>query len=242
MKIVCLLLSGLMVTALQAQNDNTNYQHALKVYNQTSFSSYTLTTIVQDSITNVIPGVESLQLFHPTIAFEWKNKGNKFHEIELTELRFQTQGGNKEVIQTSGTSVIKEVIDGEVTQNIAISARYEYILGANQTKTKKLVPYIGFGIQPFFEQTKYNPVIATDYPTVSTYTGFRTYVTPRLHYFFSEKIYLDVNIPFCVTDFYMRNEVTENPNIPDDQRNSGSNNFRLWPTMYSGRVGIGVVI
>lgn len=35
MKIVCLLLSGLMVTTLQAQNNNTNYQHALKVYNQT---------------------------------------------------------------------------------------------------------------------------------------------------------------------------------------------------------------
>lgn len=242
MKIVCLLLSGLMVTTLQAQNNNTNYQHALKVYNQTSFSSYTLSTIVQDSITNVIPGVESLQLLHPTIAFEWKNKGNRFHEIELTELRFQTQGNDNEVIQNSGTATIKEVIEGEVTQNIAISVRYEYILGANQTQPKKLVPYIGFGIQPFFEQTKYNPVIATDFPTVTTYTGFRTFVTPRLHYFFNEKVYLDVNIPFCVTDFYLSNAITENPNIPNEQRDNGSTNFRLWPSMYSGRVGIGVVI
>jgi len=234
-KYILIILLLLFIKNSWAQNTNLDYKNAIKIYNLSTFEEYR--ELKSDSFRYT---ATTLQLLHPTIAFQWKTKKNNFHEIELTNFMLSKVGTKTETVtNTSGNA---QMVSGNDLTTTLISLRYEYILNFNKSKDKKLVPSIGFGINPYFKQNNYSPKISSSFPTSEDFIGARTFITPRLTYYIKPKIFIDINVPLCLFDTHYLKEEEDNPAIPANQRTATSYDFELFPKIYSGRLGIGLKI
>lgn len=238
-KPLTLLLWIVVVKTGWTQNTNLDYKSALKIYNLTTFEEQTKSRKLNDSsfyryqYTNT-----TLQIFHPTIAFQWKSKKNNFHEIELTSLMLGKIGSQTEII--NDTTNNGQTISGSDQKITVISARYEYILNFNKSKVSKFVPSIGFGINPYYRQNNYSPKISSSFSTSDISLGMRTFITPRLTYFVTSKLFIDLNIPLCFFDTFFFVNKDENPTIPVQQRTITTFDYRQFPKIFSGRLGVGL--
>ena len=222
-----------------SQNQYLDFKYGLKVSNLTSFEENTTVTISDPASGTSSQFVEkSLQIFHPTVAFLWKSKKNNFHEVELTSFSFRNQNDN--TYQIIDSMAIIQTISGASISTVDISMRYEFILNFSKSKAKKLVPSVGFGVGPYFERYSSNPSTANFFPSTEIQTGIRTFITPRLTYFIGSKLFLDVNLPLCFTDLNVQTSERSDPTIPVEQRSISTFNFRMFPSQFSGRIGIGL--
>ena len=131
-KLLTLLLLTTLVKTGWSQNPNLDYKTGLKVYNLTTFYEQTKSRKLNDTSSYSIQKTStSLQILHPTIAFQWKSKTNNFHEIELTSFKLEKNGTKTENI--NDTTNNSQIISGADLTTTAISARYEYILNFNKS-------------------------------------------------------------------------------------------------------------
>lgn len=227
------------INKVWTQNTNLDYKNAIKIYNLTAFEEYgkfkSDTTMYSFRY-----NTRTLQVIHPTIAFQWKTKKNNFREIELTSFMIGKVGAKTEVVDnTTGNAVIRSGNDLITT---FISVRYEYILNFNKSKEKKLVPSLGFGINPYFKQNNYEPKVLTSFPTSEKFFGARSFITPRLTYYIRPKFFIDINIPLCFFDTYYLIDKEDNPAISAKQRTMTTINYDQFPKIFSGRLGVGLKI
>lgn len=221
------------------QNTNLDYKSSLKFYNLTTFDEQTKSRMLNDTSDALYQSTNTtLQILHPTIAFQWKSKKNNFHEIELTSLLLG-KIGSKTVIVNDATNNGQTINGGNLTTAV-ISARYEYILNFNKSKDSKIVPSIGFGINPYYRQNNYSPKISSSFPTSEISVGMRTFITPRLTYFVTSKLFIDINIPLCFFDTFYFLDKEDNPAIPVEQRTIKTFNYNQFPKILSGRLGVGI--
>jgi hypothetical protein len=221
-----------------AQNPQPDYKIALKIYNLASLEEYTnVTASENDSSTQYTFNTRKLDIFHPTFAYQWSNKKEDFHEIELTRFSLsntvfgaQSQMGNSNSTMLSGS---------ERMRTIDISVRYEYIRNFRKGLDKKMLPSLGFAINPYCNHIVTQPIVSTSFPTSSWHLGARMFVVPRLNFTLSKRIFLDINIPICIVDNYQLRNKYANPAIPLDNRITYSNLFELLPRVYSIRFGVG---
>lgn len=104
------------------------------------------------------------------------------------------------------------------------------------------MPAIGISAMPYYQQTAFTPVLATEYPAATSRGGVKAYVIPRINYAISSKLFVDLNIPICIADMYFERNSKTNPNLlPQDQKNS-TGNFDGIPKLYSIRIGVGLNI
>jgi hypothetical protein len=222
-----------------AQNINLDYKRALKIYNLTTFEEQTKSRRLNDTSTYRYQYTNTtLQIFHPTIAFQWKSKKNNFHEIELTSLMLGKSGTKIEFINDTKNN--GQTINGDDLTTTVISARYEYILNFCKSNDSKIVPSIGFGINPYYRQNDYSPKISSSFPTSEISVGMRTFITPRLTYFVTSKLFIDVNIPLCFFDIFYFVDKEDNPAIPIQQRTITAFDYSQFPKIFSGRLGVGL--
>lgn len=234
-----LVIAGtiLLINKGFAQNTNLDYPYALKIYNLSSYDEYKETK--NDSTpTSYRYTTTTLQILHPTIAFQWKTKKNNFHEIELTNFMLNKVGSKTEIVNDS--SGISNKVNEDKTTTTLIALRYEYILNFLKSKDKKLVPSLGFAISPYFKENNYKPTTLTTFPHSDVFAGAKTFVTPRLTYYIKPKFFIDLNIPICLTDTYYHNKKDEDPTVAAADRNTSSFDFSMFPTYFSGRIGIGL--
>jgi hypothetical protein len=240
MKLHVVFITLLSIASLmgKSQNTNINYNCAIKVYNMASYEEHTI-SMIQGPFSNKYVRYD-LQLFHPTIAVEWKTKKNNFHEIELTSF---TVGQVETIAQlTTDSSGIVHALNGNNLSSTFISLRYEYILNFCKSKDKKLVPSMGFGINPYFRQDNLEPQVSSFYPESVRYIGARTYLIPRLTYYPNSKLFIDVNIPLCVFDAYSVVDKEQNPAIPENLRTITEFNYEEFSKIFSARIGVGIKI
>jgi hypothetical protein len=238
-KLLTLILLKIVVEKSWGQNPNLDYKSALKVYNLTTFEEQTKSNKLNDSSSYQIQNSStSLQILHPTIAFQWKSKKNNFHEIELTGFVLEKNNTKTEII--NDTTNNGQTINGDDLTMTFISARYEYIVNFNKSKDSKLVPSIGFGINPYYRQNNYSPLTSNSFPTSEIIGGVRTFITPRLTYFLTSKLFVDLNIPLCFFDTYILTNKENKPSIPVSRRTISSFNFDSFPAALSARIGIGI--
>lgn len=223
-----------------AQNTNLDFKNAIKISNLTSFEEQTKSRRISDTSSYLyLYSTKTLQILHPTIAFQWKSKKQNFHEIELTCLTFGKNSTKTEVTNDTTSTTNGQLINGGDLRTMAISIRYEYILTFNKSKNTKILPSIGFGINPYFRQNNYSPKITTSFPTSEISAGIRTFITPRLTYFVTSKLFIDLNIPLCILDTSFFVDKEDNPAIPSQERTLARFDFKQFPTVFSGRLGIG---
>ncbi len=235
---ILLLIAFQFVSSCFSQNTNLDYKKAFKIYNLTSYEKYTKSELVNDSTSSyLLSTVSDLQIFHPTVAFQWKTKKNNFQEIEISYLML----GKKSTFTELNEDPIlgQQVLNGSNLIATHISAQYEFILNFNKLKGKKFLPAIGFAVNPYFKQHSYTPKIATSFPESEITIGTKVFITPRLNYHINSKFFIDVNIPFCVIDTYFLSEKTGIPILPISERNVKSFNFQQFPFFVNGRIGVG---
>lgn len=219
------------------QNKNLNAKYAVKVYNLSSLQKHE-EPYTQGIFTGQTTQ-KNLQLFHPTIAFRIRNKKNNFHEIELTKLEVGSEETLSGVNFNNGSPII---IAGGKTNTTAIAVRYEYILNFNKKKNSKLMPALGLALMPYYQRTHYTPSLATEFPETATRLGVKGFVVPRVTYAISSRLFLDVNIPICVTDMYTLMNNEKNPNLTQQEQKYSTGNFDGLPEFYSLRIGLGLNI
>lgn len=218
------------------QNTNLDYRSGLKIYNLTTTEGLSKTVRLSDTSSYQFTNT-STQILHPTIAFQWKAKNNNFHEIELTNFVIGKTGAKTEfVADTNGIPFVS----GQDVVTTALSVRYEYILNFNKSKDSKLVPSLGFGFNPYFRKNKYSPLASSSFPASESSFGLRAFITPRVTYFITQKIFVDFNIPLCLFDNFILTEMRDNANLPVEQRTVSTYNFNQFPKFISGRIGIGI--
>ena len=118
--------------------------------------------------------------------------------------------------------------------------RYEFVLNFNKSKDRKLVPSIGFGVNPYFKQSSSVPKTANLFPSSEKHVGVKGFVTPRLTCFMTSKLFLDLNLPFCVMDSYALASQESNPTIPIGDQTATTFNFKRFPKQFSARIGVGL--
>jgi len=235
------VLFSLLFSAISwSQNSPLAYSKTLKMYNLTTFDAVTNTSQSSD-----LPGisfnssVKTFQLLHPTIAFQWKTKKKEnFHEIELSSFSFRRTNTMDEKI-TDSTN-ISQIISGSEETNCSIAARYEYIFTFFKTKDRKFLPSLGLGINSYFLQSSTRPKTADLFPVSDRIIGSKVFLTPRINYFISPKLFLDFNIPLCILDLNLQTSKKENPILPLDQRSVSTFRFQQFPTVFSARIGLGI--
>lgn len=234
-----LLLLIIVVKTGWTQNINLDYKSAIKISNLTTFEEQSKSRKLNDTSSYRYQSTHTtLQILHPTIAFQWKSKKNNFHEIELTSLMLGKIGAKNEIIYDTTNN--GQTISGSDLTTTAISARYEYILKFNKLKDSKIVPSIGFGINPYYRQNNYSPKISSSFPTSEISVGMKTFITPRLTYFVTSKFFIDVNIPICFIDTSYFLDKEDNPSITVQQRTITTFNYNQFPKIFSGRLGVGL--
>lgn len=229
----------LIVVAMTApaQNSNLEYNSALKLYNLTAFEEHVQSRRLNgaDSFSFVNT---TLQILGPTIAFQWKNNKNNFHEIELTNMMLGKTGTNTGIVNNAANT--GQAISGTDVTTTALSVRYEYILNFNKSKDRRLVPGIGFGANPYFRKNSYVPKVSSSFPTSEMSYGMRGFLTPRISWFATSKLFFDVNIPICLFDTFYLIDNVDAPTLPERDRTVTSFNSLQFPRIFSGRLGVGL--
>jgi hypothetical protein len=242
MKSIHVILFVLAFTnTANAQNTNLDYSGALKIYNLTSYETYTTSVFTDTTNSNYHFSKHSaLTVFHPTVAYQWKTTKSNFHEVELTGLMFANK--RSQTVLMNDSTNINPTIGGMNTLTSELSLRYEYILTFNKMKESKFVPSVGFGLNPFYRRISNRPVLSNMYPSSERQFGVRAFITPRITYFVTQKFFLDLNIPLCFSEFNLTALRQDNPVIPFDHRTTSTINFYQFPKFLSARIGIGIKI
>lgn len=222
-----------------SENKHLNYDFGIKLYNETSFvESKTQMGVNQIPQNNLYRESQKTNILKPTIAVIWRNKKGNFHEVELNRLNNDVDS-YEDVAYQNGQRI---VINGGRTVNTNLSVRYEYILQFGKRNNSRLVPSLGFGVNPYYERLSYLPKTTNAFPVMFLETGFRTYITPRATYYFSRKFFMDVNVPLALAGFSIQYQKIQDPSLSSSQQKYGVMNFDMFRNMMSARVGLGMKI
>jgi hypothetical protein len=239
MKNFCFLfLMFLIVNISPAQNSFLNYRMAVKGYNQSTYETRERSYGTGDTNVTYYESYRSFQLIQPAIAFQWKSGKSNFHEIEVSGIRLGKQGTKTD--QYDKRTNVRQTVGGADIFQTSLAVRYEYILNFNKKADHKLVPSLGFGAGTQYSRVKQEPHISNSFPTASTQVSLKLYLTPRLTYYLNSKLFLDVNIPVCVSDWNTTVFHVENPAFTPSQQRSTNSTVTGFPKILSGRIGIGL--
>lgn len=240
MKSPLLILSGLISFSSFAQKQSSEYSHSIKLYNTLNYAEHNSVTYLQSPYYQK-ESRKNLQVLHPSVAYQWSNAKRNFHEIELSALsinRRHTEIGLYDSLSSSG-----QMVEDGVFVDTRIGLKYEYIFSLNKKKNARLSPSLGIGVNPYFERTAYKrPMISSSFSGNETEFGLRTFLIPRLCYHISSRVYLDLNVPLCLTNFSVRSQRQVNPSLPSGLTDNGVINFEAGPNYFSARIGLGIKI
>lgn len=232
-KVVLLLILLCLYKLGLTQNANLDYKYALKVSNLTSNVEYSYTSDSQDQTK------KTFQILHPTFSVQWATSQGNAHEVELTYFDLEKTDATADLLDSLSAGNHGTVDNVTSTR---ISLGYTYILNFNKSDDRRFVPALGFGLNPYFAQTKFDPVIATHFSHSEIYAGAQLVLAPRITYFIGSKFFVDIHIPICLSNIYYSSVENENPVIPIENRSESSFNMEIFPKIFAGRVGIGFKI
>jgi hypothetical protein len=220
-----------------SQNSNPDYKYAVKLYNLTTFEDNSKHELDLVHIKGYDISSKTLQILHPTVAFQWKTKKNNCHEIELTSLNLDK--AEMEVVEYDSTGTGHAISGADIITS-SVSIRYEFIMNFNASGENKLVPSVGFAGNPYYRQIIDEPKVSDLYRTSEKFIGARAFVIPRLIYYFSSEFFIDLDIPICFFDLYLQSEKDQDPRLPAEDQTANTVNFDLFPVFFSGRIGVGL--
>ena len=229
----------IQVQMLSSQNSNIDYKYSIKLYNLSRYEETEQSKFMNSTTHDYFfDKKNNLQIFHPTLAIQWRTKKNNFQEIELVDMKWEKQESTTQLRNDSTHGNM--LLSGEKVAETSIALRYEYTFVFNKKKEKRFVPSLGLAASPYLQSYKSSPELSASFPTTERHTGLRMFVTPRITYFFKQKMFLDFNIPICIAQAEYSEEYTDNPSLPANQKQISSFDFNGIPKTFSARIGIGI--
>jgi len=175
--------------------------------------------------------------FSPAVEIN-TDKGN-YHSVEISRLAYNNNY-NKEYYIVDSTGAISQVLSASTAQAFNCFLRYEYTITLFKKQNwEKFGTAIGFSATPFFRWSKSNSSISSEFPVTKTGTGIYLSVIPRLTYSFSEKWFIDLNVPLALVTAQYNSIKTDNPVLPVNQRNTATFDFHQGPIGVAVRLGVG---
>jgi len=174
---------------------------------------------------------------HLSVSLELEK--DKFtHEFELSRLVYNQIDHLS--YEDYGDQNSIEVLAGEEISNFQTKLRYE--LGFTNQSTRKIKPMIGFAAQPYFYYSKFVPAVITFFPTNTATVGTTLFLVPRLMVDISKKIFLDVNIPIGIVDFYWVRKKSLDPSLTIEEQVEHKTNHEFVYKTFQIRLGLGIRI
>jgi len=223
---------------LFSQNENADSRYAAKIYNLSSFGQAYRTSGDTSVFGSKAIG-NGMSLVHPTFAFQLRGKKGNYHELELINL-YQIKNPVATDIFDDSSQTFVVLPDGAQQTATYLSFRYEYTMSFKTDDAAKMEFSLGFGINPHFSARKLESFTPTVFNSNQRTFGFRTFVIPRLSYFLTSKLFLDLNIPIAVTDMGFTRAQNFNPVIPEQQQTISNFNLQALPRVITCRIGVGL--
>lgn len=236
-QLILVLLILIATNVCFGQNKNLNAKYSVKLYNETSWQeekSNGNNGLFPTASTN-----KQFQFLHPTAAFRFKDKRNNMTEMELTQFEIGKDENTTYINLPDGRSL---PLSGGKTNSTNIAVRYEYIRNFCKKSNSKWMPALGFAAMPYYERTKFNPILSNEYPAANSKVGMKAFLVPRINFAVSSRFYIDLNVPVCLADMNIQKANIKNPTLAENQQKQQTTNFNLIPDTYSFRIGLGLNI
>ncbi|MBL7897930.1 MAG: hypothetical protein JNJ99_05300 [Crocinitomicaceae bacterium] len=222
---------------LSAQNKNLDFAHALKVSNGIHLDYASGYTLYNGNPATI--NWAHWNFIKPSIAYVRSTKKSNFHEFELNEINLNHHDSKPiQITDTSGN--IQSVPFGVNNIVGAISLRYSYVLNLIRKKDQKIVPAIGFGINPFYSFIKYKPNTSSVFPSSKNEIGIHGFLTPQLTWFVKPRLFTTLSIPLCLFTGSAERNKYQNPALSADYQTTITSDFETLPKSFSLRIGIGL--
>lgn len=220
-----------------AQNKNLETKYAIKVYNQSNYLSATR-LLSQDSLLTSSVTENSLDLFHPTLAFRLKTRRNNFHEIELTTLALNRQESNLKSRQTGTTKPVGMI--GVKSTRVDLMLRYEYIINFCKKQKSRWMPSLGIAASPYLSYNSHRPLQTTRFAAQGWQIGLATFLIPRISYQINHRFVADLNFPITIADIRYTTDRIDDPNLPLEAQRRNVTDGDLFPPSLNMRIGLGI--
>jgi len=234
-----LVILAILSSEIFAQNSEN--KRALKVYTNVLIESQERSFDFgpTDSL-NYFLAIDDFQIGYFTPAINFIRENGNIHEIELSRFTFGRIKADSLTVFTDSDRNSRVRI-GPALNRIQIAFRYEYLWLINKSNPdSKWKVYLGFAGEPFLRSLNYRPAETTDFPFTLLDVGINISAVPRITYFLNERWFMDINIPFTVSQLAYRTESSENPQIPVNDRSVNSFETEAFPSIFQVRVGGGL--
>ncbi|TVQ13909.1 MAG: hypothetical protein EA361_09045 [Bacteroidetes bacterium] len=223
----------------RAEDTNSSYRYSFKVYGLSVSESfeYTQRFGIEDPYTRITE-MSNWRIFHPTFALQWKTKADNYQEIEITFLEINSNE-LRQIDVLYLDNAYKKFFGGIKVTTTHLSLRYEYIYRFTKAVDRRFDFSLGAGINPYFFNISEDPVISNQFPTHERNMGAFFHVVPRIQFNLSNKLYMDLNVPFCLFYYNHRRMEREDPQLTEELKILTFTDNTLLPEVYSVRVGVG---
>lgn len=222
---------------LAAQNKNLDFTHALKVSNGIH-AEYVTADILYFGNPATISWTH-WNFVKPSIAYIRPTKKSNFHEFELNQINLNHHD-SKPIQITDSSGNVQSMPYGLNNIIGAVSLRYSYVLNLMKDKDKKIIPSVGFSINPYYSLIKYHPNISSVFPSSKNELGIQGYLTPQFTWFIKSRLFMNVSIPLCLFTGNVTRNKYQNPAISPDDQVTVTGNFESIPKSFSFRIGMGL--
>jgi hypothetical protein len=135
-----------------------------------------------------------------------------------------------------------EFNDREGVKKLVSTYSFRYELSKLFKPTSTISFGSGIGANPYFTKTEYEPTNPNAIYSNSKIFGFSLNLIPRINFKVSERIQLDLNIPFKLYDFRFEDVSNRNPAIPvRQQRNTNLSHVFAAPS-FTMRFGVAFLL
>jgi hypothetical protein len=246
-----ILITFLLITnsiSAQIKHDTTLYHYAIKGY--LNFTDNTKTTIITDDTLFIQKNTEKNKTILPTIGWSRFRKNGRFNEFGITRLSLDYQykkSENKLLFQRdSFGNIIPGIVDipsREVkiwTNNLGL--RFEWNFPIFRKENNDFVAFLGFSTDPSVFYQKILPGTMASFPTRVFELSNTITLIPRVTYAFTNRFFMDINMPFSLVTFSGNYTHEDNPVLPSYARESINFRTRLPSNIWAIRLGIGYKI
>lgn len=226
----------LILTAVYSQNPNSDYRFSIKLNNLTSFEEYRMNFMWGST-----PGYwdfSNNSFINPTLSLQLNTRSNFFHELEFISI-YVGKTLNK---RYTYSSLMEDyiILNGQEINEVNFSARYIIAYDFLKNSDSKLIPSIGFGVNPEYFSIYSEPVVAISYPITEKLMAVRLQLIPKLSYSITPKLFVDMSIPVSLFDYKYFIYKVDNVTLLEELRTITSDKWTFLPKHYSGSIGIGL--
>lgn len=177
------------------------------------------------------------QFLHPTMAYFWNSARNITFEAELTTLDLQRTHRDITFQDSLG-----QYYSSNLVTTTEIAARFETILPIRKLQSERFKTGLGFAGGLAYYRTLIEPFSPIQFRNTNNTAEFQLQVVPRITYWFTQRLCLDLNIPYTFARMSYQVDRTWNPTLPPLYQKSNTFTYEGLPSGLSLRLGVGVTL